>query len=180
MRAKTIYEFNFKRNIDPMRSMGTGLWANGYYIKRKENHLYEENTLLRGYAIPLSRKSFDPNEVYDEVSANTKIGDLIDTREMSTVLVSARYPFKDSEPFKKILDCLPYVVFKYFYAEDNYEGMFSDWPETFEYDGCFIAEVLDPKSHYNPGKKFHNIYLINAEGYHYARYCTKLKNYKLK
>jgi len=67
---------------------------------------------------------------------------------------------------EKILEPLPVVTFKYYRDTDGLPGLFGDWPEDFPFRRTpFIANCLEEED---------RTFLIDPEGYNYARYSTEL------
>jgi hypothetical protein len=71
----------------------------------------------------------------------------------------------DSE-MAKILEPLPVVTFKYYHDTDVFPGLFGDWPDDFPFKKTpFIANCLEEED---------RTFLVEPEGFNYARYSTEL------
>jgi len=147
MRAKTVNESNsFIKSQDPKVSLGIGAWKKGYIIDKEPADIIK-NRIEFGYY----RVYFQGDEW------NFSKGES-DPDEVSQTEVSPE--------MELVLDVLPVVTFKYYDNTEGFLGLFGDWPEDFPFiKTSFIANCLEEED---------RTFLIEPEGFNYARYSTEL------
>jgi hypothetical protein len=136
----------FTRGIDPKEAMGIGAWRNGYLIEKEP--AFDIKVLDgRNYY----RINFDPKKWHFTKKASSP--DEVD-------------PSKVNNEMSKLIEPLPVISFKYYYSDKNFLGLFGDWPEDFPFIMTpFIATCLEEED---------RTFLIEPEGFTYARYITEL------
>jgi len=138
---------NFERGRDPKAALGIGAWQRGYIIDKEPADFVKDRIKLSYYRIKFNedeRWNFSKKEFNPDEVYQTEI-----------------------EPdMEKRLDPLPIVTFKYYKDTDGLPGLFGDWSEDFPFTKTpFIANCLEEDD---------RTFLIEPEGYNYARYTTEL------
>ena len=143
-RSSIQEELQFQRGRDPKAALDIGAWRMGYIIDKEPEFDINSN----GY----KRIKFEGSPAWN-FSKKVFNPDEVSQTEIDLQM-------------KKILKPLPVVKFKYYHDTDGFPGLFGDWPDNFPFSRTpFIANCLEEED---------RTFLIEPEGYSYARYSTEL------
>ena len=145
MRAKTIKEtINFERGLDPKQAMGIG-----QYSWHNGWRLVHE-----GRKLTTEEKKYLLYHIPSWSRKATEASDVNSQLEVTDELVD-------------ILEKLPVIDFKSYYSTGDRIGLFpyEEWPDDFPKFDMFIANVESADG---------MTYLIDPQGFDYARYMLKL------